>query len=66
MNVQAERIEAVRAKLLGTQSDAICRVLTDVQSLQRDLVALGTASDAKGAVRMPYSSMPNLSSGCWK
>lgn len=63
-----EILDRVRAKMVtSSQSDdALRRTLADIARLQKDLASTGSDGGSESVLRMPYSSMPKLSSRCWK
>jgi hypothetical protein len=66
MNIQQTSIDDVKARLLDTHGATTARMLSDINRLQKDLATLGVSPEVEPAIRMPYSSMPNIVSRCWK
>lgn len=65
MNTQ-EKVKALAEKLVsrGANEDVTAHVLAELQRLEKELGAIGETTEER--IRMPYSTMPILTSRCWK
>lgn len=66
MSAHQAAIDVLKVKVAEVHGEATTRVLIDIENLQRSLSSIGAVKEPDTALRMPYSSMPNLASMRWK
>ena len=61
-----QQLESVMQKLIDTQTSSIINALSLISEMQNAPDFIGGISQSDSALRMPYSSMPKLTSRSWK